>query len=206
VAEMQVDDNDPNTTSVLNLEVFMVALIRAYSSKLYKIAFCMVRNHSSAEDILQETFIRVYRHFKQTPRGTIPPTKLNAWLTKITYHQSLNYQRDHKQHTSSLSLDFPETRALIEMTTAGRVPSPEREIEAKETRNELYAYLDQLPSHLRIILLLRCQCELTYPEIAELLEQPINTVKSHGRRGLLRLQQLMGTRSKQMKEKDNYGE
>jgi RNA polymerase sigma factor (sigma-70 family) len=88
-------------------------------------------------------------------------------------------------------LNYFEVQEKIEGSTNGQLASPEEEFEWKETREELYSNINRLPDALRLPVFLHYIHELEYREIARILDLPLNTVKSNGRRGWLQLQKII---------------
>lgn len=158
-------------------------LVVAYQQKLYALVWYMIRNSEDAKDIVQDAFINAYKALSKMPPKAIKEMKLRPWLLKIAYNLSLN----HISRTSqSASID------LVDESKHFQHISPEADFEGKETKDELYICIMQLPDTLRIPVILHYILGISYKEIADdILHQPFNTVKSHGRRGLEELRKAL---------------
>jgi RNA polymerase sigma-70 factor, ECF subfamily len=188
---MHEDDSTLNKLLVKDLDTGFSALVRAYGQRLYSYAFYKVGSQSPAEEIVQKTFSNAYKALKRTSAEEILSMKLGPWLMKIVHNLFLNYQRDEKHQRFFISLDLPEGRTRAEEMEVCRYPSPEAEVESKETLDELYACIRQLPDHFRIVVALYYIGNLSYSDIAKSIGQPLNTVKSNGQRGLRKLREIV---------------
>ena len=115
--------------------------------------------------------------------------KLNAWLHKMAYNHAINVLKHNSLLKEVFSLDTPEGRARVEAHPKGQTSLLEDEVLRKEESAELYLCISQLPSMYRMVIILYYHAGLSYPEIAQILNRPLNTVKSDGLRAirLLRL-------------------
>lgn len=147
---------------------------------LYATAWCLTRNAHDAEDLLQETFLRAYRSFD----GYAPGTNIRAWLYTILHRARVDAlrRRGRAPETVELAGEGPAVPAAQEALASGG--------------EEIARALAALPEHFRAAVVLRDVEELSYEEIARVLEVPIGTVMSriHRGRALLR-RALEGTRT-----------
>lgn len=189
---MGLDDQDLKMLLAANLDTSFELFVLAYQRKLYVLVWYMIHHRQDAEDIVQDTFIRAYRALASLSSDEMQALKLRSWLFKIAYNLSLNYINRYAGFQSQLlSIDLPEGKDYFEGTALGQCPSPEVEIELREIRDNIYICVNQLSISLRIPILLHYITGLSYHEIAEVLHQPVNTVKSNGRRGLMKLQEML---------------
>ncbi len=149
-------------------------LLGKYRRSVFSICLRMVRNRSSAEDIAQEVFIKVFSALDRYD----PSYHFSSWLNRITSNLCIDFLRREKDRM--LSLDRPvggdDDGLVIQLpsSTAG----PDREVEAKEMMAILEEALGALPEHYRIIVILRHQEQLSYEEISNTLGIPLGTVKA----------------------------
>jgi RNA polymerase sigma-70 factor, ECF subfamily len=146
-------------------------ILREHQRMVYSLALHFLRNPSMAEDLAQEVFLELYRNLAAIKSGA----HLRFWLRKVTCHRSIDRaRRGHGNGMVSLD-DVPEPAA------AERARDPLLE-------DKLWRLVASLPHKPRMVLLLRYQEEMELREIAEVMEIPINTVKSSMERalGLLR--------------------
>lgn len=140
-----------------------------YQTKIFSFLCGLVQNRHTAEDLAQNTFLSCYRAIgKWQATGSF-----KNWLYKIAYREALGYFRKQK-------------RSLEVFTDEGEVPEvvDDRDDVLVELANKeiVEKALQGLPEMYRIVLLLRYYNELSYEEIAEATELPINTVRTHLRR------------------------
>jgi RNA polymerase sigma-70 factor (ECF subfamily) len=149
-------------------------LLNKYKAAVYSICYRMVRNHSDAEDLAQEAFVRTFSVLDRYD----PSYPFSSWMFRITSNLCIDFLRKGKG--GMVSLDKPVESGDSEMPR--QVPSqgaqPDREVESKEMMAALEEAIGTLPEHYRIIVLLRHQEQLTYEEIADNLGIPLGTVKA----------------------------
>jgi RNA polymerase sigma-70 factor, ECF subfamily len=140
-----------------------VLLFEQYKNLVYRTAYLTLGNATDAEDILQDVFIQVHRALDSydPKRGAF-----TTWIYRITVNRCLNWRRSQRPH-----------RSLKD--------AHEREAGDSESLHDRYAdddsvrrALDRLNSKLRVTVVLRYFCDLSYAEIAEILDVPLGTVKS----------------------------
>jgi RNA polymerase sigma-70 factor (ECF subfamily) len=137
-----------------------------------------------AEDIVQEAFIRAYHALADYPAERIRILKLQPWLYKITLN--VFYRHKSNMHLRCTPLDLSEESVLLEIEDDGQ-KQPEKALEDREDWRELEALISQLPEQYRVSVSCYYFEELSYREIAELLSQPVGTIKSNVHRGMLLL-------------------
>jgi RNA polymerase sigma-70 factor (ECF subfamily) len=149
-------------------------LLCRYRNSVFSICLRMVRNWSSAEDIAQEVFIKVFSALDRYD----PSYQFSSWLNRITSNLCIDFLRREKDRT--ISLDQPiggeDDDLLIQIPTS--TAGPDREAESKEMMVVLEEALNSLPEHYRIIVILRHQEQLSYEEISDTLGIPLGTVKA----------------------------
>jgi RNA polymerase sigma-70 factor (ECF subfamily) len=164
----------------------LARLVRRYQVPLYNFALRQVRSGSGAEDLVQETFRRVVQHANHFERAA--PFK--AWIYAIARNLSLDVlrSRESRQHRS---LDDPDM-VPAEAALADPNASVERAAVSAEIRGRVLAAIDLLPDEQREVFLLREVCDLRFAEIAKVVNESENTVKSRMRYALERLQVALG--------------
>ena len=145
---------------------------------LFATALRLTRNRADAEDLVQDTYVKAFRHAEQFARGT----NLRAWLYTILHNTWRNRQRDASRQTVKVDSE------QVEQAAAGPgggepVETPERILMRSTLDADLQAALDELPDAFRQAVWLRDVEEFTYAEIAEMLNVPIGTVMSRISRG-----------------------
>lgn len=133
--------------------------------KLCRFLECMLGERSSAQDIAQESFLQLYRFGTQR----LPTEEARFWLFRVARNLALNELSKRQTRLKLLH--------LIPDPLRPEKPNPEAELEHAEQSNLLWDLLQSLPEHQRAILLLREQEELSYREIARLLDISESKVK-----------------------------
>lgn len=156
-------------------------LALGYANQLFRVALRVVRNHERAEDLVQETFLQAWKSFHRFEPGT----NLRAWLFKIMFNLHYTDLRRHKL----VLLPVEET---IAETLAYDPPTPQF-----VTEEEVLAALDRVPRDFQLPVILADIEELSYQEIAEVMNTPKGTVMSRLHRGrkLLRMELVTYARS-----------
>lgn len=147
---------------------------------LYGMAMRLTRRPSDAEDLVQDTYLKAFRAAAQFKRGT----NLKAWLFTILHNTFRNMRRHDGRNPVDVDSEVVEQAA----GDATREFSPEQILTRASLDADLQAALEALPEAFRQAVWLRDVEELTYAEIADVLDVPIGTVMSRisrGRRSLL---------------------
>jgi len=156
---------------------------------LYNTALRMTRNAQDAEDLVQETFLKAYRHFDKFEPGT----NLKAWLFKIMKNTFINDYR--KRQAQPPESDFAEIEGAFESQVSEeatqQIRNPEEEALADVLDEDVQRALDALPADYRMVVLLTDLEDFSYREVAEILDIPVGTVMSRLYRGRKRLEAEM---------------
>ena len=188
---MDQDEEDLLSLLATDLDRHFRQLVLLYQQRLYSFALRLIGNPQDAEDIVQETFLRSYHALKSYPVLKVRAVRLRQWLYTITLNIFRNRQR--KSEHQSISLDTSEGSPLLEIEDPSS--GPEEETYLHEWRRELEMQLASLSEHYRVAVTLYYFEDLSYAEIAELLHQPIGTVKARVHRALRQLQKALDTQT-----------
>lgn len=149
-------------------------IVNYYEAKVYTTVFRLVRQHDTAQDLVQEIFIKVfYNLHKYKAVGSF-----NSWLYRIVVNQCYDYLRKQPKQPLLDEVEFIEKQ------------SPENKILQKEQLQQLDQLLQQLDKTEYFILLLRYVNELSYEEISEVLQIPLNEVRNKLHRSKRKLRQF----------------
>lgn len=160
------------------------ALVQRHQNVVYSICYRTVGDPLEAEDLAQETFLRLYRALGAFRRGA----RLRPWLRKIAVNVCLDALRKRKDTT--LSLDERSEGAFMAPTPHGET-LPEEAFLAREAEARVQQALLQLPGDYRVALVLRYLEELSYQEVADALGVPLSTVETRIFRAKKMLGQLL---------------
>ena len=140
-------------------------LVEATSQRLYRLAIHLMRDPDEADEVVQETFIRAWQR-----RGDLrDPGAVMPWLSRIARNAARDRLRWWRRR--------PE-RARAEAEPVSAAPAADQELIGAERAADLRRALDVLSEKHRVILLLREVEDMSYEQIAELLEVPVGTVES----------------------------
>ena len=147
----------------------------SYLDRLYGAALRLTRNPADAEDLVQDTYVKAFRFADRFEPGT----NLRAWLFTILHNTARNRRRD-AAHDLAVADSEAVDRAAAR---PGDSPTPEQLALRAVMDVDLKAALDSLPPAFREAVWLRDVDELSYAEIARVLDVPMGTVMSRISRG-----------------------
>ncbi len=156
---------------------------------LYNMAFRLTRNAEDAEDLIQETYFKAYKHYDKFAAGT----NLKAWLFRIMKNTFINgYRKKQGQPPQST---FSETEdsfgSLVGPAVGQQVKNPEQELLTKVLDEDVQLALDSLREDYRMVILLVDLEGFSYKEAASILEVPAGTVMSRLYRGRRMLEHVL---------------
>lgn len=156
-------------------------LVRRYQRPITGYVFRMVGDYESALDVTQEVFIKVYNSLTKYSAEY----KFSTWLYRIAHNAAIDHMRRNSVRPQSLEAENADGSYQIQIES--RRPSPEKDHELNEWRNEIDAVVKCLPPAYRDLILLRHSRDLSYDEIAEVAGLPLGTVKNR----LFRAREMM---------------
>lgn len=160
-----------------------------FVDSLFNTAFRLTRNAHDAEDLVQETYLKAYRHYDKFQEGT----NLKAWLFKIMKNTFINNYR--KQQKTPPQSDFADLEGGLESRVredaSGRIKTPEEEFLETIVDEQVQEALDSLSPDYRMAVILADLENFSYKEIAEILDIPVGTVMSRLYRGRKQLEAVM---------------
>lgn len=166
------------------------SVIDEFQRRLYGFALRMTGNREDAEEIVQDAFVRAYRALGKMSLEQRAELRLQPWLYTITLNVTRNRLRSKRP--TNVALDaLADPDALLRQSNEGPA-RPETIVEQNAEMLLVERALLQLPMHLRAAATLRFIEGRSHPEIAEILNQPIGTVKSHVHRAVRILRRILG--------------
>ena len=162
---------------------------------LYGFALSLTRNHHQANDLVQEACLRAWRGFHQFKEGT----NFKAWLFTILRNTFINEYRREKRSPEKVSMDDEDNfsfyaKAQAQLKTEGKHSVPDALDPSKLEEvlgDEVHKALHDLPEEYREAILLSDVQDLSYADIAGVLDVPIGTVRSRLARGRAMLQKRL---------------
>ncbi len=165
-------------------------LIARYQNRLYRYLLRIVRQPAEAEDLFQQTWLKVIEKIRSFDASR----NFDAWLFTLARNLAI----DHLRRVHPQSLDEPIANDERGETAAERIPSTESapfdRAMAAERRAQIGAAMAQLPLIYREVLALRFEEEMKIEEIAQVTGTPLSTVKTRLRRSLGQLRKALEAR------------
>jgi len=167
-------------------------LVRRYERPVFSLIFRMVRDREMAEDLAQDTFIKVLNNIDRYR----PEFKLSSWLFKIANNVTIDHLR--KRQLATVSLDgspHAQTAAEAQATSLdveSRGESALEAIESRELGSAIERAIGKLRPEYRSCILLRHVEGRSYEEIAATLDLPLGTVKTYIHRARHELREALG--------------
>lgn len=158
-------------------------LVERETRSVYRACLRILGRPHDAEDVTQESFVAAYRAIR-TYRGE---GSLRAWLLRIATRQSF---RRLSQRRVTVDLDAIPAPRLADASN-----EPTRVVIDLESRRAVQEAVAALPEPYREVVALRFFGDLSLAEVADATGRPLNTVKTHLRRGLERLRPTLGERA-----------
>jgi RNA polymerase sigma-70 factor (ECF subfamily) len=153
-------------------------LVLRHQQRAFNVAFQLLRNHEDATEVAQDAFVRIYRSVE----GFRRECEFTTWLHRIVVNLAHNKHRWWKRRgrQSSVSLDNPVEVAdgEVPLQVAANTDAPDVQTVKAEFVELLGRRMNELPPKLREVLVLRNVENLSYEQIAAVLECSIGTVKS----------------------------
>jgi len=153
------------------------ALVERYQHRLYRYLCRLVSDPAAAEDLFQQTWLRVAEQIHRYDEGR----NFDAWLFRVAHNLAIDSLRRHRPE--SLDEPLPSGESRVEHLPAD-LPSALDRVEENEWSARIAVAMRQLPAIYREVLALRFEEEMKLEEISESLGAPLSTVKTRLRRAL----------------------
>ena len=158
-------------------------LVKRYKDRLLNFIFRYFNNREQAEDVVQDTLIKLYTHASYYKNIA----KFSTWIFTIAKNNALTELRKNKRkQTDSLWTDDGK---VIDINSNDQ--TLDRRVQNEIAVAQLNKFLDEIPENFRMAVVLRDFQELSYDEISKILEIPIGTIKSRINRGRIQLAEKM---------------
>ena len=162
-------------------------LVDRYEDKIFRLAFRFVRNETEAKEIVQDTFLLVWRKL-DTFKGD---SQFGSWLYRVATNTALMRLRAQRRHpeisTEELPVDYLDNYGQLPAAGENWAKRPDDELQSDELRRRIQKAVDELPDIYRTVFLIRDVEGLSTEETAEVLEISIPTVKTRLHRARLAL-------------------
>jgi len=161
-------------------------LIGRYKDKIYTSIYFLLKDKVLAEDLFQETFIRIIdtlRNKRYNEEGKFLP-----WAMRIAHNLCVDYFRKVKRTPAILTQDKKDIFDVIHVVVDDNA---EHRIEREQSYDRVHQMLDKLPEEQREVIVLRHFGDMSFKEIAETTNCSINTALGRMRYGLINLRKMM---------------
>jgi len=157
-------------------------LVTRHQKAIYRLALRFTRDHGTAEDIVQDSFVKAYQALGSFEERS----SFKSWLFRIAINTSKNRLRAHGQD----DVDIEDVTIAVESRA-------EEDFEYKETQGFITDMVQKLPERQRLALTLRVFEDLSFQEIAQIMDCPYDTAKANFRHAVLKLKKVLIQRNKE---------
>jgi RNA polymerase sigma factor (sigma-70 family) len=170
------------------------ALVRDHERLVFGLALRVVGNPADAEEVAQDTFERAYNALAGYPAERVAAMRLRPWLAQI----ALNLARNRLRRRPPPTRPLEDGDGGLPMLAAPAAADPAAVAERAQERDFWAELLACLPRGYREAVVLRHVEGLPYAEVAEVLDRPVGTVKTHVHRGVRLLRVELEARKERM--------
>jgi RNA polymerase sigma-70 factor (ECF subfamily) len=174
----------------------LTQLVLSQQHYIYSIAMSVLKDPEDAADLTQEAFMRLFRTLPQYNRES----RFTTWLYRLVVNLGRDELRRRGRQVPTLtpgSSDEEQHDPVTMVADDDRWSDPELALDTGEVRDRVRRALAELEEHYRLVLTLYYFDDMKYNDIADILDIPLNTVKSHIRRGKERLAAILNTHEQQ---------
>lgn len=176
--DAELTTSEPSAPTALPRNAAFNRLLEEHGSALLTLLVRLCPQRGDADDLFQETAVRVWKQFAQRPWFRNP----RSWLLTIGYRVFIDWTRARKRRIhGSDAVEVIDSKS----------PPPSEALESLEERDQLHLALQRLPENLREILVLHYTGDLSLRRIAEITSLPVGTVKSRLHTALNELRSLL---------------
>jgi RNA polymerase sigma-70 factor (ECF subfamily) len=154
-------------------------LVELYKDKIYHLGYRMLNQKQEAEDIVQETFLRVFMNLEKYDENQ----KFSTWIYRIATNLCIDRLRKRKPNYSidaeMSDSEGTDWHSILSSDEAG----PEEELILSETQLNIRDAIQTLPDKYKTVVVLRYLHDMSLQEISDVLEMPVTTVKTRVHRG-----------------------
>ncbi len=186
-AHAQKTDRELVETFLAGNEGSFSILVERHLSMTYKFVYRYLNNVDDTNDVVQEVFIKVWKYLKRFDVDR----NFKTWLLTIAKNTALDFIKKKKPLLFSKIEEGNNDLDSFLAPYLESVDLPDEMLEKKRTKEHLEGVLQGLALPYRTVLTMRYSDHLKFREIAEILQEPIDTVKSKHRRGLILLQKAL---------------
>ncbi len=172
-------------------EAYFAELVERYTPQIYRLARGITNSHAEAEDVVQETFLRI---FKNLDRFSAEKANFRTWALTIARNQSINTLASIKRKALQFFGDRDDEDPELEFSSnpmSAESHDAETMLLLKQKFGQLDLALRKIPERQKTALMLKTQENLSYEEIAKIMSISVSSVESLIFRGRKKLVELM---------------
>lgn len=161
-------------------------LMWRWQSAIFNFCCRFFANAEDARDLTQQTFIKAYHNLS----GLNEPASFPAWLYRIALNACRDESRSkHRKHRSNTAIDAFDNDHLFQAT--GTYSNPSAAMHNLQLKQILQQALAHIPEEQRVVVIMKEYQDLKFSEIADILNEPLNTIKSRLYYGLKALRKIL---------------
>jgi RNA polymerase sigma-70 factor (ECF subfamily) len=168
-------------------------LLDRYEDKIFRLAYRFVRNETEAKEVLQDTFLSIWRKL-DTFKGD---SQFGSWLYRVAANTALMRLRSQRRHpevsTEELPIGYLDNFGQLPTPGENWAKRPDDELQSEELRRHIQTAVDGLPEIYRTVFILRDVEGLSTEETGEILGISVPTVKTRLHRARIALRDNIGT-------------
>lgn len=168
-------------------------LVLKYQHRIAGLVSRFIHDSHEVQDVTQEAFIKAYRALP----GFRGESQFYTWLYRIAINTAKNYLVARKRRPPSGDIDIDDAMYIDDQSALKDLASPERNLMSEQLMAVVNDAIKMLPDDLRTALTLREYDDLSYEEIAEVMECPVGTVRSR----IFRAREMVDEKIKPLVEK-----
>lgn len=161
------------------------SVIYKYKDKIYTAIYMLVKDQFTAEDIFQDTFLKIIRTIKSgrySEQGKFLP-----WAMRVAHNLCMDHFRKIRQQIQVTLSDGTDITDLL----SGDDDIASSKIEKRQTHQSIRDLIDQLPEEQKEVIVLRIYADMSFKQIADLTSVSINTALGRMRYGLINLRKMI---------------
>lgn len=153
----------------------LAVIVEKYKRLVYRLAFQITKNHEDANDVMQDTFLKVYESIHSFRNESA----FETWLYRIVVNQAINLVKRRERRREAPLSGTTETQIRSELKRASNLRNnPHLSVERKELQRQVTQAVNSLPMKHRMVVILHEFEGLTHPKIASILNCSEGTVRS----------------------------
>ncbi|MEW6623632.1 MAG: sigma-70 family RNA polymerase sigma factor [Bacillota bacterium] len=149
-------------------------IVKHFQGPVYNTVYRMIGDKEEAKDLTQDVFLKVYKNLAAYDRQV----KLSTWIYKIATNTCIDFLRKKREMLmDEVQQEGIDAKTIVFASTS-KDTSPELALENKELKTLLHGQIGKLPENYKAVVVLKYVNDLTFEEIAQALDQPVNTIKT----------------------------